>query len=420
MKINAIEKSKQEQRSKNLPAKKDLTSFGVSKIQEEPTQVNTQKAEEAIKTTFLSNVSFKGHTEKIYAYCCGTSGQLSHSINSSRSFHPNSSIERYPWRSYSKDCSYTVDVYFADPEEVVSSEIKTSHEYVVSDNEPRFPSINKLKEKYFSNNSPYKEDFHKDCKIIFEYHDRLKAADLRRLVELEQEKENLEKELRVASTYKEGLADNYVENPWGHGSGEKAKASYFHGINTDRLTKLNNDIQYYKNRLARTKEQQELAVTLYNILNESGGLFILRDQLLEERYDVFRIPGESYYGRSMYKIEDVPEQLAKYQTRVNDLEQTIQTTQSWLNLRKKEAAGYRTYSEKEKDRDDIAELEYRIGVLTKNLNEAKRILKYIESIPEKYAQINNRLKAILHKLANNYPKVDAFYRTNARKILCRL
>ena len=76
MKVSAIESS----RINSIPKqknthKKDLTSFGVNQSCEE---IDAKKSDEAIKTTFLSNVSFKGYSVNLQAIyeTIGTSGEI--------------------------------------------------------------------------------------------------------------------------------------------------------------------------------------------------------------------------------------------------------------------------------------------------------------------------------------------------------
>lgn len=423
--------------SKNLDAKikskKDLTSFGVNNTQTNPnSDIDPQKSAEAMKTTFLSNVSFSGHTEKMHSTVYGTSGELCYSIDSacrynngsntnpvnvivtSKHYHPNSSVEvRY-------DRSREPKVYFADPQEVVADSIKSSHEFIVYDNEPKFPSLDMIRNKYF--NKYYDIDLHAFCKTIYDYHERLKVLDLKELLKLTEIKEQQEKELAYAEKYKQQLEQHSTNTPWNSDKEHLNTAEYFCRINRSRLYYTNEKIDYYQNRLKNSKEQQELATTLYSILDEAGALFIERD-------DSYRTSIAYVWNRfgDFSTREGAIKTIQKAKEAYQTLKGNLDTTKSWRELKQNEFnleeqnvynydwqyCGGRTTAEKE-----LESLDNKIKNMEKELESIKNNIDYLEKIPKKYMSSKQNLKIVLSKLENLYPKAEKFYKENAKRLLC--
>ena len=97
-----------------------------------------------------NNASFKGVTE---------SGKYNDwTLRNSSNWHKNSSVDR-TLGSYHANPTYKA--YFADPMEKVSDFIKENVDYVVYDNEPSYPDVNKeVSQNYFgTQRKNYKEDF---------------------------------------------------------------------------------------------------------------------------------------------------------------------------------------------------------------------------------------------------------------------
>lgn len=75
MKINKINSFTQKKTRENSRANQDLTSFGDSE-NKATAPVHSTKAAAAIKSKFLSGVSFKGYTETIVHGKIGTAGAI--------------------------------------------------------------------------------------------------------------------------------------------------------------------------------------------------------------------------------------------------------------------------------------------------------------------------------------------------------
>ena len=163
-------------RTNSQQKEQDLTSFGANENQ---TTVETKNASDAIKSNFLSGISFKGQTKNIIHKQIGTAGvvaigrepsygdderyaTLEQKIGESQWSYANSSIEK-------TNNPYTTNrVYFADPEEYVSDQTKRDHDFIVYDNQPKYPRLSAVKENYMNENRNA-NNFGQDFKTLAEY-----------------------------------------------------------------------------------------------------------------------------------------------------------------------------------------------------------------------------------------------------------
>lgn len=432
MKISAIETGRISAKlDSRVRAKKDLTSFGVNNNQTQPnSDIDSKKANEAIKTTFLSNVSFGGHTEYMGSVCPGTSGfyyyiddknssyyERSDAIRNSKYCYPYSKVSSKVDRFAPKKGGYTV--YFADPEEVVSDDIKTKHDYIVNDCEPKFPLLDQIREKYFNNYN--EEDLHGRCRTIYDYHERLKKCDLKELLNLMKIKDQQERELAYAEEYKQNLENSSIEAPWSTNKEDLNTADYYCSLNRSRLYFTNEKIDYYKNRIENSKTQQRLATTLYSILDEAGQLFMERDSLsrilINTKY--------TDYGRICSK-EDAIKVVNKARAALSLLESKYSTLQTWQTLKhrefEQEEENNDTWDwkaiEKEKALKELDNLTRKLKNIAMEINELKPVVKKLEELPAQYDNTSANFQEVLGKLAKLYPKVEAFYKENAKRMLC--
>ena len=433
MKVNAIENSKtivvQKFQKTN---KKDLTSFGMNQPKSE---IDVKKADDAIKTNFLSNVSFKGRTINVDARysMVGTSGKIYYSkpyshesseqigeiLDRNTEAFPNTSIqEKKRVNPDSQNPLCIMKVYIADPQEGISKEIKENHDFILYDNEPKFPLLDNLRRKYTDTYGDH-TDYHQYCKTIFDYHERLKSADINTLIKLEDEKVTFEKEFEKSLKYKQRFEESTVENPWGKASEQKAKAQYFHDGNDKMLQKNRDDINYYKARIEHSKGQQALATELYNILNESGELFIKRDELQKEIRGMqhYTEPGK-YYSSYFSHIEEIDPVIEKHRGIASELEQTLNTTKSWYDLRGKESQNLRSENDKQDAEKELKILKRKIDVLEYELKIENKFIETMEALPEKYNSLISTSKLVLRKLKQNFIKVEKFYAANAARLIC--
>lgn len=430
MKISAIERNKVAVKLEGQTrSKKDLTSFGVNNNQTNPTEnIDSKKANEAIKTTFLSNISFGGHSEQLRTITYGTSGALQYkmddakydsyqynpqeAIGYSRHSYPNSTIEKtYKGRE--------TLVYFADPQEVVTDKIKAEHGFIVYDNEPKFPSLEMIKKKYFSNYDTV--DLHQYCKTIYDYHERLKNVDIKELLNLQKIKEQQEKELAYAETYKQKLEENSVNVQWNTDKENLNTAEYFCRINRSRLYFTNEKIDYYQNRIENSNIQQRLATGLYSILDEAGSLFMERDKL----YGFLHFTKYTSFG-SINSKEDAINMLNQAKDKLISLQNKYSTTEAWKKLKESEYEeeekkennyGWNSY-DKSKALDEINKLTRKLKNLSEEINVLKPFLERIEKMPSQYDTAAKELNSVMDKLAKLYPKVENFYKVNAKRLLC--
>ena len=278
MKIQAVSNQNSIKRTRqNNQINKNLTGFKGTQTTVQ-SHIDNQKAAEAIKSSFLSNVSFKGHKEEfseieqetkvrynydgtpVYEkperknYIYGTSGAV-HTrlsdprkdlttrnirierlnwndnqddqdsanqslIRNSSSYYPNSSIEN----TEKYRTGYKTDrVYFADPEEVVPDETKKDFDYIVYDNRPVYPKLKDVRSNYFDFDYipscywDFKDsarNYGQYFKTIAEYYYRLESADRRELEKLQKEKADFENEYQKSIQYKHELENRQHEFPW--------------------------------------------------------------------------------------------------------------------------------------------------------------------------------------------------------------
>lgn len=103
-----------------------------------------------MKIFSVKNLTFKGQERPVYY------GEPE--IKNSGLWHPNSSIDRTLGSYHTNP---TNKAYYADPMEPVSDAIKERVDYVVYDNEPKYPDVNnEVSKNYFgSERKNYKKDF---------------------------------------------------------------------------------------------------------------------------------------------------------------------------------------------------------------------------------------------------------------------
>ncbi len=431
MKISAIETGKISAKlDSRVRAKKDLTSFGVNNNQTQPnSDIDSKKANEAIKTTFLSNVSFGGHTEQLHSMSAGTSGyyyiddkhyiyeEPFDAIRKSKHSHPYSKIEMTRYRNEAGN------VYFADPEEIVSDDVKSKHGYIVHDCEPKFPLLDEIRKQYSGNYTIYSdvwEPFHDRCINIYDYHERLKNADIKELLNLIKIKEQQEKELAYSEEYKQKLEQNSIDAPWERNREILNTADYYCGTNRSRLYFTNEKIDYYRNRIENSKAQQRLATTLYSIVNEAIPLFRERGRIDRERpYTSDRVYGD------VHSKKDVLNVLKKTKVDLSSLENKYSTTKAWQTLKRSEFEekenknGWWISTDREDAKKEIDDLTRKLENMTEEINHLKPFIKKLEEMSVQYDIVNANHKEVLDKIAKLYPKVEAFYKENAKRMLCR-
>ena len=121
---------------------------------------------------FLSNQNFKGKYEYYYG---------SYTIKDHADWHPASTMEK-TLDAYHRNP--TNKVYFASPMEPISDNIKEAADYIVYDNEPKYPDIDEVGLNYFNK---LRVDFKKDFEERKHYFERRKFAGFASPEEAQQE-----------------------------------------------------------------------------------------------------------------------------------------------------------------------------------------------------------------------------------------
>ena len=440
MKVSAVSEIKSSRKlNAKSPLKKDLTSFGITNTTINEPKIDVKKSDEAVKTTFLSNVSFGGHVEVIKPEKYGTSGCVfrvegapsgclscygpGSALSYSKNYYPNSSIETVKepkLNKYSRDYEEKdYSAYFADPAENVSSEVKRKNDFIVYDNVPKYPSLETVKNKYFSE-TEYKEDLHQYCRTMYEYYERLKTSDNNKITQLEELKARQQKEFDEAAKYKQKYDNMYVQKPWGGDiPEEKRTADYYYHEHEKALYDTSQKIDFYKKRIEDSKAQQRLATTLYQIFDESGSAFYDRDRLYHEKKDILYVSCADY-NKSIYlgSVNDVPARITEKEQELSETKRDYNVTKSWLALKQREynevKDKYQSRAEANECAEEISKLEDKLKSIEKDMNMLKSMLDTLRAIPSKYKHLDEELKAVLSRLKSQYPKVENFYRHNIK------
>ena len=464
---NSIKKTRQ-----NARTQQDLTGFNPNKnTQENP--IESKKSAEAIKSNFLSKVSFKGHKEEFSkipryssGYCLtdanyiyGTSGAV-HTrltdpkkdlttynirvewcgyynrdeqdnanqclIRNSSSYYPNSSIENTArYRT-----GYKTDrVYFADPEEIVPAQTKKDFDYIVYDNRPVYPRLDDVKKNYFdydyipsyywdSENSA--KNYGQHFKTIAEYYYRLEAADRRELEKLKKEKAEFEKEYQTSAQYKRELDAKKNEFPWQNPSvdQDKEKADYFYYLNEKRYNDLSQKIGYYTDRINFSKMQEQKAIQAFRIFDEVGLMFMDRDQ---KRKAVTEANHTIKYDTE--RIEEYDAKLQVFYPQKQEIQEQLKIAKEWKALNDKKAnepaKNYDNennyYERREREEYDKKDREYAE-------NESKNLAKKIAIWEDKLKKINIKINQLEYckevsqnSIKKAHPKMEEFYKNNVEE-----
>ena len=429
-------------RANSQHKEQDLTSFGAN---ENKTVVETKNASDAIKSNFLSGISFKGQTQDIVHKRIGTAGciaigrepnyndsfcSIEQKIGETPLSHANSSIEK-------THNAYTTNrVYFADPEEYVSEQTKHDHDYIVYDNQPKYPRLEEVRENYFNINRNAK-NYGQNFKTLAEYYYRLELADKKELQKLIDEKNSFQHEYDISAGYKHDLDEKANEYPWQSEDlrRDKEKADYFYSINSEKYENLNRKIGYYTDRINHSKMQQRKAIQAFKIFDEVGLMFFERDNARNQ------IEYKKWCMRnSQEAITKNNKLLNDFRRQKAELEKQIKGTQEWKDLNDEKVNapdtdysqyGYdeaqRRRSEEIREKDEAKEESKRVAkklvILHDRLNKIDMNLKQGERANREHQLLIDRYRKVLPELEAGfkykseeiqkfYPKMEQFYRDN--------
>lgn len=454
MKINKINSFTQKKTRENSSrANQDLTSFGAAE-NKATSPVHSTKAAAAIKSNFLSGVSFKGYTETIVHGKVGTAGAIAIVSDpkeaGSASFSPysttkeligkrpgsfaNSSIEE----TGSNNGYITDRIYFADPEEVVNEQTKRDHDYIVYDNRPHYPRLEKVKENYEKvgqNARNYGQDF----KTIAEYYIRREKADRKELHKLKEELKSFAPEYEESLSYKKMLDEKEEMFPWKVDAvkRDREKSDYFYSLNSKKYEDLNQKIGYYELRIEDSKNQQRKAVEAYKIFDEVGLMMFDRDKMRNTlNYTASNISGTERH------IENTEKNLVEMKEKAEETREKLKIAKEWKNLQVKnlnkekenlaslERKNGWYYSEIDNSKKEIAELNNDINKFNdKILRLADRLIKleasikasednirscreYIEKATAELPVLQREFDKKCSEIWSYWPKMEEFYRNN--------
>lgn len=453
MKINKINSFTQKKTRENSRANQDLTSFGAAE-NKATSPVHSTKAAAAIKSNFLSGVSFKGYTETIVHGKVGTAGAIAIVSDpkeaGSASFSPysttkeligkrpgsfaNSSIEE----TGSNNGYITDRIYFADPEEVVNEQTKRDHDYIVYDNRPHYPRLEKVKENYEKvgqNARNYGQDF----KTIAEYYIRREKADRKELHKLKEELKSFAPEYEESLSYKKMLDEKEEMFPWKVDAvkRDREKSDYFYSLNSKKYEDLNQKIGYYELRIEDSKNQQRKAVEAYKIFDEVGLMMFDRDKMRNNLNST-----ASNISGTKSHIENTEKNLVEMKEKAEETREKLKIAKEWKNLQVKnlnkekenlaslERKNGWYYSEIDNSKKEIAELNNDINKFNdKILRLADRLIKleasikasednirscreYIEKATAELPVLQREFDKKCSEIWSYWPKMEEFYRNN--------
>ena len=182
------------QKIMNLTSKKNSQKKS-AQMQETTNSIESQrndtllKSSSAIKNNFLAGISFKGYSKQIthegYTYGYGTSGALrseASSITKSDVHHNEGTIVREGSAGYDT-CSYdkkVASVYYADPGEEITDEIRKSHKFIVEYDRPKDVSIEDIQKSNKTSKLKQMIDTLESNAKILQAKDKAKAEELDR------------------------------------------------------------------------------------------------------------------------------------------------------------------------------------------------------------------------------------------------
>lgn len=451
MKITKIDSHNlKKTRDNSQRQKQDLTSFGAAQ-NNATSPVHSQKSAEAIKSKFLSGISFKGHTENFQFGFVGTAGaiglnkaptydeqgQLNDSyslvklIGKSPNSHADSSIEETR-----KKNGYTTErVYFADPEEVVNNQTKKDHDFIVYDNRPHYPTIGKVKDSY-EKSGQNADNLGQNYKTIAEYYYRREKADRLEVEKLEEERNKLQADFDKSKNFKNVLEEKNDLFPWDSKElkKDKEKSDYYYAINAQKDAALAEKIGFYKDRIEHSKKEQAKAVQAYKIFGEAAKLMSERDGL---RYEMSSIVNANGWQRR--SLEDSVVELEKAQKIAEEVRENITIARQWKDVNAKKLIRERenlerlsngTYSERAEVRREIEDAEAEVKKFDKKLliladklikaeaeiklrsGKIEELKRYLKSNKERMPIAQREFDKKCDEIWSYWPKMEEFYRNN--------
>ncbi len=296
---------------------------------------------------------------------------------------PNPSVEKTLGSFHTKS---TGQVYFANPKEIVNDYLRSKHDYIVYDNEPSYPDVNKeVSRNYFGTE---RKNYGQDYQEIYEYYKRLENADWKTLDEIKH--------------------DNNM--PF---DTKREKAAY------------------YEHRIDESKYQEDQAKTCKRIYEEGNGLRTEKEYLEDKNSDNERRIKELNNKKNKNEIEIANERqrnvyrrryLETLGERVQKYEELKKYTESCIDTAKGEKEELidlllKRTREKEKLTADLIMGENKISQLSKENQEVPALIKNLQNAIVKN---NTQIADIKAKLIPIFDKLKNYYASQGIKIIKRI
>lgn len=279
------------------------------------------------------------------------------------SMRPNSTYEKTIGNFHEKRY---YNIYYADPLEHIDDEKRRAYDYIVYDNEPKYPHPDDISKNYFHDEI---HDYGKDFVEIRDYYYRLEMADRKTLAE-------------------------YENNKSGELSAEQ----------------LNEKIAYYKKRIEQSQYQQWQAQECLNKYNAAGDLISKKTEASNNiRYMESALQGNNY------NVENCKNEIAKVTTERNDRikEQTffINRRRSYEKIIRSNNELAKMYRTKDAFFFDKYESEIEIKFANKQINRLNIIINNLQqginSTKEELKKLEDKLADFLKQPKEFPAKLDA-------------
>ena len=279
-------------------------------------------------------------------------------------------------------------IYWTDPMENLSDAKKGCYDFIVFDNEPPFPDLEKdIEKRFFGEFDKSKKDYIQEFLIIKNYFARLEKADIEKLKELQENKDNLS-------------------------ANKKAEM-----------------VAFYHNRVNDSKRKQYLAEECRRIYMEADA--ILRTKTVFD-YSLSQL--------KIHTIEEVEEQIRGFEDFINNLEENVAPIKNQIRFFQNKIGCYKTVLklntantpmfcadenlfilDKLKDLKDS--LKYRKQELKEKYKKANELRHkiaalqtYIKEYPQKLQEVQDSRRIIMAELAPIFERLKAFYIQQGIKI----
>ena len=390
----------------------NMTNFDSHKLKNKDNKLNfTGFTQQALKSNTYNDIKFEFmgvfYSQHFSRYSTMTTNSTPEEVmyglkNAVMNFIRNHDKDKGFERTAEK---FNTNIYIADPNEVISAEIRAQHGYIVTDNEPMFPSLEALKNKYLST-TEHPHDYFSDLRKYRDYQTRVINTDNNSIDEAQSTIDGF------YDRYFNGDMPNYLASPeW---QKEHLENRTKKDIEVQRLPKL-------KKRVAQAQLKSEYADKISKILEKSGNDFVDRDRIAREIDGINKRLSsiDEYINRHLQNIDDTK---ANKIVAENDLplfeDEYEQIKLAFQNPENKDKIFKFQVEEKKQAleglKSQIKMMEDSISSYTREVNDA---IAFKNNAPEMLRNTQNQFQELLARLKENYTEIENFYINNNLRLL---